>query len=222
MFLEQLQYEVTHYFDLTMRLESYVEADRESIALVSQDMLPWYSFDRGQTITHPRQNILTSGVKSTNNTAIEQNRSDLRRCRVSKQRHHLATPWCRFFGQNCRHVAASVASLISLVSIVPNLSPGSRVRVCLGNHHLYKYRRLHNLLVLCERIDGGRGKADGASELLCARAQTRLHTLVTMISDPGLFKEKIRCRWFDVGMSVSSGSRADPKESSTIISCTQK
>jgi hypothetical protein len=45
--LEQLQYEVAPYFNLTMRMKSYVGVDRDPIAFMSQAMRPWYRFDRG-------------------------------------------------------------------------------------------------------------------------------------------------------------------------------
>jgi hypothetical protein len=89
-----------------------------------QAMLYWYSSDQRQSITHLHQSIHTSGISSTDDTAIEFDRSDLQTCRVSKQRHYLATSWCKDFGLERRHVAASVASSIPLVSTVPDSRSG--------------------------------------------------------------------------------------------------
>lgn len=81
----------------------------------------------------------TSGFNYTDDTAIENDRFDLQTCRVSKQRHHLATSWCKSFGPEHRHVAVSIASSTCVVSIVSNHSIGSHAQKCLDNNHFCEY-----------------------------------------------------------------------------------
>lgn len=87
-----------------------VRARRKIIDFISQTLLSWHSLKQEHTITHQRRYVRTSPVKSSDDTAIEHDRSDLQTRRVSKQRHHLASSWCKNFGLEHRHVAASVES----------------------------------------------------------------------------------------------------------------
>ena len=133
-FLMQLRADIAPFArvnDEMHQSKTWVGVDRNSITFIPQNILSIDNFDQGHTIAHQCRHTRNSRVNPVDGTAIEHDRSDLRTCRVSKQRHLLASCWRSIFCLERRQVAASVASSISLVFIVPNFSAGSRKQIVL-------------------------------------------------------------------------------------------
>ena len=96
-----------------------VRARRKIIDFISQTLLSWHSLNQEHTITHQRRHIRTSRAKSSDDTAIEHDQSDLQTCCVSKQRHYLASSWYENFGLNVVMWRPRLRFSVSFVSIFP-------------------------------------------------------------------------------------------------------